>query len=576
MRLPSLRFGYLDSIILVTNTLDRIKWLPMQISVKCRENNSVETPFAPPSHPLRTPVSLLKPPASLLKPPASPHFVCDRPFGLLWCRSWRRPAEFLGLVFVLFLIPALLVGVAVVQVVLLRILDDNLPCCCVSSFVSLTFMKEIVVIPGLDSPCRKSTIQFVTVASREMRSSKRPGRSILWSELKAFEALSLDDDFIEGSTTSTLPAQDPDVPRRATSNHKGVHLRKKNGKYVARLCLPGGKSRKLELGEYNTQYEAARAYQVGAFYYNKSLSSTCEGDQSFLDSLPSVPDNLSDQEKLVWVRERARQSAATVDTSDRPGTSASRSVLAGSGCSSFEARPSTRSYGTQGSCGNYYSSTPASPAPTTPGSAAPDSLLPSYYANESHDEEMLWLGDFSDIDSCRLDDDSDWVLDDHHKRNSGAPDISNEIPGFKRRKSVLARSHGLTNVEVQQQVGDTSHLNTQTPVADHQAVPELKMTDSILFASCKLREQGWKWTLKSMSPSSVEAGVLFSVSQGQQAAPALLMTDIIINSFYELREQGWEVHLVTCDNIEVNNLHPHGFEDLLCVKFSLFVSSLIS
>jgi len=270
--------------------------------------------------------------------------------------------------------------------------------------------------------------------------------------------------------------------RQTTPNHKEVHLRQRNKKFAARLCLPGRKRQKLDLGEYNTHDAAARAYQVGAFYYKKSLDSTCEGDQSFLDSLPSVPDNLSDAEKLIWVRERARQSAASFNLLLAAERSASKSLLAESGCSSLEA----------------------------------------YHAM------------------------------DRHKLKSAAPHIpKDEIPGIKRRKCVDTRSHGSPNVELQQ--GRNSNaLNNQVPVADHQAVPQFKMTDSILFASCELRKQGWECTWKLRSPGSAEAGVLYSLPQGQYPVPTRVMTDMIIKSFYELREQGWEVHLEPrkCDNIE--------------------------
>lgn len=266
--------------------------------------------------------------------------------------------------------------------------------------------------------------------------------------------------------------------RQATPNHKGVHLRQRNKKFAARLCLPGRKRQKLDLGEYNTHDAAARAYQVGAFYYKKALDSTCEGDQSFLESLPSVPDNLSDAEKLIWVRERARQSAASFNLE----RSALKIVLAGSGCDSLEA--------------------------------------------------------FNTMDL--------------HKQKPAALHIpKEEIPGVKRRKCVETRLHGSPNVELQQ--GRNSNaLNNQVAVANHQVVPQFKMTDSILFASCELRKQGWECTFKLRSPGAAEAGVLYSVPQGQYPVPTRVMTDMIINSFYELREQGWEVHLEPrkCDNIE--------------------------
>jgi len=269
------------------------------------------------------------------------------------------------------------------------------------------------------------------------------------------------------------------IKRQATPNHKGVHLRQRNKKFAARLCLPGRKRQKLDLGEYTTHDAAARAYQVGAFYYNKLLDSTCE-DQSFLDFLPSVPDNFSDAEKLAWVRERARQSAATIGNSER---SASKSVVTGSGCSPLEARH----------------------------------------------------------------------IIDRHKQKTAAPHIpKEEIPDFKRRTCVQTKSQGLPNVELQLE-RNTNPLNNQAPVANYQAVPEFKMTDSILFASYELRKQGWEWTLRLRSPGFAEAGVLYSVPQGQHAAPALVMTDIIVEFFHELREQGWEIHLEPrkCDNVQV-------------------------
>lgn len=268
--------------------------------------------------------------------------------------------------------------------------------------------------------------------------------------------------------------------RQATPNHKGVHLRQRNKKFAARLCLPGRKRQKLDLGEYNTHDAAARAYQVGAFYYKKSLDSTCVGDQSFLDSLPSVPDHLSEAEKLIWVRERARQSAACFNTLERLERSTTKSLLNESGCGSLEA--------------------------------------------------------FHALDRQKL-----------KAATSHIP--KEEIPGIKRRKFVETRS---PNVELQP--GRNSNaFNNQVPIANHQAVPQIKMTDSILFASCELRKQGWECTLKLRTPGSDEAGVLYSVPQGHYPVPTRVMTDMIIKSFYELREQGWEVHLEPrkCDNIEV-------------------------
>jgi hypothetical protein len=106
---------------------------------------------------------------------------------------------------------------------------------------------------------------------------------------------------------------------------------------------------------------------------------------------------------------------------------------------------------------------------------------------------------------------------------------------------------------VELQHGRNSYAsNNPVPVADHQAVPQFKMTDSVLFALCELWRQGWECTLKLRGPGSAEAGVLYSVPQGHYPVPTRVMTDMIIKSFYELREQGWEVHLEPrkCDNIE--------------------------
>lgn len=71
-----------------------------------------------------------------------------------------------------------------------------------------------------------------------------------------------------------------DLKGKAPLYHIGVHLKQSNNKFVARLCLPGGK-KKLELGEYQSHEEAARAYDIGAFYYRR-FECNCT-DRSFRD-----------------------------------------------------------------------------------------------------------------------------------------------------------------------------------------------------------------------------------------------------------------------------------------------------
>jgi hypothetical protein len=267
----------------------------------------------------------------------------------------------------------------------------------------------------------------------------------------------------------------PNRSEKATSKHIGVYLKQRNKKWAARLCLKSRK--KLDLGEYNTHDDAARAHQVGAFYYNKPLDST--SSQSFVGSLPSVPDNLSDEEKRRWVRERARHYALTVN-----GESASKSVLlAGSGA--LEAP-----HGAQASY-NF---------PTASGSALPDA------------NELLDFDDFVGFEG-------------------------EEFSAEKRKpEEVTGSNAGAADVQEK-----------------NQALPHItNATDSELFALYELRKQGWNYRLKSLSPISVKAGVLFALPQGQQTSPPLLMTDIILRSFQELREQGWEVHLEPSKRDEVN------------------------
>lgn len=82
--------------------------------------------------------------------------------------------------------------------------------------------------------------------------------------------------------------------------------------------------------------------------------------------------------------------------------------------------------------------------------------------------------------------------------------------------------------------------------------PKLRMTGSMISALCELPKQGWEWTGKVRSMSSIESGALFLLPETQQATPPLVVTDAIIRAFHELREQGWEIHLepMKCDNLE--------------------------
>lgn len=350
-----------------------------------------------------------------------------------------------------------------------------------------------------------------------------------WSSFGSTFFASEDDLPIDFASSRPPEITRNDLKRKAPiSNHKGVHFRKKNQKFVSRLCLPGGKSRKLELGEYNTHDEAVRAYQVGAFYYNKSSTSNCGEDHSFLETLPCVPDNLSDADKLAWVRERARHSAASIGTSERRGTCSSKRVLE-SGGSSFDARPGTpASYGTEGSCDDCHS-TPTTPTtangPCATGCKEMFNAWVDGPGEDQVDSLLRFPGD---------------ALNNRRKGQFAAPQRRNSE--LKWRNIVPVQSQGLPNVELQQGRNSTA-LTNQAPAVDHQGDSQVKFTDSILFALFELRKQGWEWTLKRRSPSSVETGVLFSVPRGQHVAPALRITDIITNSFHELREQGWEVHL---------------------------------
>jgi hypothetical protein len=182
-----------------------------------------------------------------------------------------------------------------------------------------------------------------------------------------------------------------DLKRKAPLYHKGVHLKQSNNKFVARLCLPGGK-KKLELGEYQSHEEAARAYDVGAFYYQR-FECNCT-DRSFQEKLPPVLDNISEEEKRSWVRERARQSArqfASFFDSERRTSASDRDLR--SGCSSLftsqlEGQPSTpASHGTQeASFGNPTDT----PTPVTSVSDADNFLS----GRNDHDVELS----FGDLD----------------------------------------------------------------------------------------------------------------------------------------------------------------------------------
>jgi hypothetical protein len=263
-------------------------------------------------------------------------------------------------------------------------------------------------------------------------------------------------------------------------NHKGVHVKARSNKFVARLCLPGGKNRKLDLGEYNSHDAAARAYQVGAFYYNKPLDSISEQGQSLVDSLPYIPGNLSDADKLIWVREQARQYA----TSERAST-----------LQQAQATPTL---------------------PTTSECAAHQYSFLSY---EELQSGALKLDPFEDSQVWNF----DAIPSDAMKR--------------------LKRLETISSSRVELQVGRTA--------PDQVPASELRMTDTIFAAQCELRKQGWGWTVKLQSMSSLEAGVLFSLPRTQQAAPALVMTGSIISAFQEVCEQGWEVRLEPskCDNL---------------------------
>lgn len=326
-----------------------------------------------------------------------------------------------------------------------------------------------------------------------------------------------------------------DLKRKAPLYHKGVHLKQSNKKFVARLCLPGGK-KKLELGEYQSQEEAARAYDVGAFYYQR-FDCSCL-DRSFQDKLSPVRDNISEGEKRRWVRERARQSArqfaSFLDLERR--TSASDRDLR-SGCSSLfssqlEEQPSTpASRGTQeASFGNPTDT----PTPVTSVSDADNFLS----GPNDHDVELS----FEDLDVTSM----------NRRKRKAVPYVAYDATRGTPTSSPVSRRPwpGLSFLEEQQERNTHKALPSDKDQS-HQAIPQLKMTDSILFAQCELRKQGWVLTLKPSSPSSAKTRLLFSLPQSQHV-PALLITDIIISSFYELREQGWEVHLEAskCDSNE--------------------------